>query len=175
MSILCFCKAKQILAVIFACLLFFSSTAYGQAINEKDQEIVDTCNQVMKNIYNDIWRIKNFYKELKDFGPENYSDNPEVPKKFSAIKTIRLKSKESLYSKPGHFQSDVYRADFDQFYIFFGTQSTAWGARSSPAVSFYIKEFGLYLLVYSKSNNHHLRNHIFKIVGKNTNLNSLER
>jgi hypothetical protein len=167
---------KRAIFLFIALLLLYDNT-YCQTTKdeEKTNEIVETCNEIMKNIYNDIWRIRESYKELKDFGPQNYSDNPEMPRKFKNIKTLRIKNKENFYIKTGFFHSDVYRADVDLFYIFFSTDNRAFGAKSEPFVRLYFKEYGIYLLVYSRSNNNFLRSHIYKIVNKNARLSALER
>jgi hypothetical protein len=136
--------------------------ARAQTADEK--KIVKRANEIMQNIYMDIWRIRDGYRELAKFGPENMSDTPELPYQYQSIKCLRFKRADSEQS--AHGRSGL-PSNMDALYIGFSAVKQAVGTFDDPTYVVYVKELRLYLLVYSRSDNRFFEHAIIKIVRKN--------
>lgn len=133
---------------------------------EREAETIKKSNIIMKKIYNDIWKIREYYPELHDFGPQNYSDTLELPKQYQTIKSIRIKSDMSK-KKFSIFQNYEFSGSKDTIYICFSDKSKAFGTVTVPFSGVYIRELSLYVLMYANTNNTFLKHDIRNILKRN--------
>ncbi|MEI8349662.1 MAG: hypothetical protein WCI77_05870 [Candidatus Omnitrophota bacterium] len=131
------------------------------------REVVEKANAIMKNIYTELWRLKSKYKELEDFGPQNYSDTPQMPVDYQKIKSIRLESSRTSEVKRGFFSDRSFRGDRDEFYICFSDTAKAFGTTTLPNFYGFVKSVGLYLLVFTTTENRHLEYDLRRILKDN--------
>ncbi|MFA5008622.1 MAG: hypothetical protein WC546_05320 [Candidatus Omnitrophota bacterium] len=150
--------------IIFSIILFLSLPANAQLPSH--EEVATKSNRIMKSIYNDIWRIRDRYPELKNFGSDNYSDTPELPSHYKVIKSIRIKSHESDVGR-GFFKVADFRGDRDVLYICFSEGAKAFGTITTPTSGVKLPELGLYVLIYMNTDDQYLRHDIINIVRRN--------
>jgi hypothetical protein len=155
--------------VAWIIFLFVCGMAHYQ-ITDQEKEVIVKSNLIMKNIYNDLWKIRDRYKDLENFGPENYSDTPELPAQYQTIKSIRLKGTSVKALKRSIFGDINFRGDLDLLYICFSDKKKAFGTLTEPISSIYVKSVGLYLLVYSTTEDRYFIYDINKIAKKNTTI-----
>lgn len=152
-----------ILLVLFLC----GSNAYSQ--NLEHEEVIEGCNEVIQNIYNDIWIIKDGYSQLNDFGMQNlYNETRELPPHYRKIKNIRIENKEERATRKTLFMDDRLNAYIqDEIYICFSDAKKVLGIGSDPVLGIYMKPFRLYLLFFSTSRNDYLKKAIINILTRN--------
>ncbi len=154
---------KNFLLFSFMLSLVFSP-AYSESLSR--EEVVGYANRIMKNIYNDIWRIRSRYPELKDFGPQNLSDTMELSSYYVKIKKLRIKSAESE-ARHRFFREEEFRGDKDTLYITFSETPKVHGTIAIPVKGFKISDLDLYLLIYTNSENQFFKHDMVNIVGNN--------
>ncbi|MDD4183509.1 MAG: hypothetical protein PHT53_06800 [Candidatus Omnitrophica bacterium] len=140
---------------------FISPKIYAESLDP--EEVVAYANQIMKNIYNDIWRIRSRYPQLKDFGPQNLSDTMELPPHYSKIKKIRIKSAESGLRRR-FFREEEFTGDKDTIYISFSETPKVYGTTAIPAGGVKVADLDLYILVYSNSEDQFFKHDMISII-----------
>lgn len=120
----------------------------------------------MKSIYNDIWKIRGNYEAFRDFGPDNYSGTTELPSQYQRIKSIRVRGIIDT-DRASAFRSETFRGERDLLYICFSDKNKAFGTLTIPFFGIYINELGLYLLVYTNTDDAYFKHDIKNIVTKN--------
>jgi hypothetical protein len=151
----------------FGCLILSSYAAEITSENDRNADIIAKCNKIIENIYNDIWRVRNNYAELEDFGPQDYSDTKEVASQFKAIRSIRIKSVQSEKKKGGIFNTYGLAGEKDILNICFSESNKAFATRAKPTFNIFVKDVGFYILVYSTSDDNFFNHEIISIVKKN--------
>ncbi|MFA6282404.1 MAG: hypothetical protein WCY05_07910 [Candidatus Omnitrophota bacterium] len=146
--------------------IFVISTApvYSQTPNY--DEVIEKSNRIIKSIYDELWRIRNSYGELKDFCPDNYSDTPELPAQYQRIKSIRIVG-GSENERTNIFKNKRSRGGNDIIYICFSDQPKAFGMAATPFFGIKMKELGLYIIVYANTENDYLKRAVKSIVTRN--------
>jgi len=130
------------------------------------EEVVNYANQIMRNIYNDIWRVRDRYPQLKDFGPQNLSDTMEVSSYYTKIKKIRIKSAESE-TRAKLFKRDEFRGDKDILYISFSETPKIHGTIAIPAAGVKVTDLDLYILIYSNTDDQFFKHDMINIMKQN--------
>jgi len=153
------------IAIIFAIASFLFPPVYPEQIARED--VVRYANQVIQNIYNDIWRIRDRYPELKDFGPQNLSDTMELSSYYTKIKKIRIKSAESDF-KHRFFREEQFMGDKDTLYVAFSETSRVYGSVAKPAAVGKFNDLDLYILVYSNTDDQFFKHDMITIVKQNS-------
>ncbi|MFA5337916.1 MAG: hypothetical protein WC330_06255 [Candidatus Omnitrophota bacterium] len=153
------------IAIIFAITILFFPPVYSEQLSRED--VVRYANQIIKNIYNEIWRIRDRYPELKDFGPQNLSDTMELSSYYTKIKKIRIKSAESE-SRHRFFREEQFTGDKDTLYIAFSETSRVHGTIAVPAAVGKFNDLDLYILVFSNTDNQFFKHDMITIVKQNS-------
>lgn len=153
--------------VFLAIFLFLPSNAYPQTL--KKAEIIDRCDEMIRSIYNDIWLIKDGYRELSDLGEQNICDTPDLPPDFRSIKSIRIANEEG---RAGRSMSIFNDAMFDknvegELYICFSDGKRVLGIGSDPKIGIYIKPLGFYLLFFTASDDESFKHAVTEILMRN--------
>jgi hypothetical protein len=158
--------------ISFIFLLLFLSRINVYAQQLAPEEIVAHCNEMIDNIYNDIWLIKNGYKELQNLGPQNIRHvTPELPPDYQAIKNIRIENLEVRTERRKFFLEERYNPYIqDEVYICFSDSKRVLGIGSDPLLCIYLKPYGLYLLFFSSSESEHLKKAITRILTRNARI-----
>ena len=145
---------------------FCGIRAYPQQLDY--DEVIAHCNEMIRNIYNDIWLIKDGYKELDSLGLQNIHETAELPPHYRAIKNIRIENLEARASRGKFFLEDKYNPYIqDEIYICFSDAKKVLGIGSDPLLCIYLKPYGLYLLFFSSSDNEYLKKAINNILTRN--------
>jgi len=144
--------------------LLLLAPVYAQRLER--EEVVAYANRIMRNIYNDIWRIRDRYPELKDFGPQNLSDTMELSSYYTKIKKIRIKSAESE-AKQRFFREEQFTGDKDTLYITFSETSKVHGTIAIPAAGVKFSDLDLYILIYTNTENQFFKHDMITIVKQN--------
>ena len=131
------------------------------------EEVVKYANQIIRNIYNEIWRIRDRYPELKDFGPQNLSDTMELSSYYTKIKKIRIRSAESEV-KRRFFREEQFTGDKDTLYIAFSETPRVHGSVAVPAEGGKLKELDLYILIFSNTDDQFFKHDMINIVKQNS-------
>lgn len=155
---------KFLFFIFLGCAIILPGTGFSQ-IPDYDDAVVKS-NRIMKNIYNEIWKIRNNYDELKDFGPDNYSGTPELPIQYQKIKSIRVRGVIDN-DRATAFRSERFRGEKDILYICFSDKSKAFGTLTRPFFGVFINELGLYILIYVNIDNNYFKHDIKNIVERN--------
>lgn len=127
-----------------------------------NEEVVEYANQIMKRIYNDIWRIRKRYPQLKDFGPQNLSDTMELSSYYTKIKKIRIQSQENERRKL--FREGEFRGDKDTLYITFSETARVYGSIAVPLAGVKLSDLDLYVLIFSNSDDQFFKHDMITIV-----------
>ena len=154
---------KYLLA-IFVVSFFIFPKVYAESLYP--EEVVAYANRIMKNIYNDIWRVRDKYPQLKDFGTQNLSDTMELHASYSKIKKIRIKSAESA-SRNRFIREEEFTGNRDTLYIAFSEASKVYGTTVIPTGGVKVAELELYILFYSNSEDQFFKHAIMSIIKQN--------
>ncbi|MFA5271286.1 MAG: hypothetical protein WC412_02965 [Candidatus Omnitrophota bacterium] len=150
--------------IVAVTLIFFPFS--GHADSSGYEEVIVKSNRIMKNIYNDIWRIRGNYDELSNFSLDNYSNTKELPIQYQSIKSIHIKGIQKR-EKFNIFKQNDFGGDKDVIYICFSDKNKAFGTLTQPFVGVYVDELCLYLLVYANTDNVYLKHDITNIIKRN--------
>lgn len=154
----------KLLIIISIVSVFIFPAAYAEQLTH--EEVVLYANRIIKNIYNDIWRIRDRYPQLQDFGPQYLSDTMELSSYYTKIKKIRIKGAESEY-KHRFFREEQFMGDKDTLYISFSETSKIYGSIAIPAAGVKIVELDLYILIYSNTEDQFFKHDMINIVKQN--------
>ena len=153
---------RAIIASVVCAALLFPLASGAQTADE--QRVIKRANEIMHNIYMDLWRIRDGYQELSKFGPENVSSTPELPYQYQSINCIRFKRQGDQQGTRGR---SGLPSNTDEVYIGFSGERQAVGTFDEPTCAIYVRELRLFLLVYSRSDNRFFEHAVIKIVRKN--------
>ncbi|MDD4955057.1 MAG: hypothetical protein PHP17_03340 [Candidatus Omnitrophica bacterium] len=157
-------KRKLLIYLIAVSAVFSFVIPRAHTESLSNEEVVAYGNRIIKAIYNDIWRVRERYPQLKDFGPENLlNETLELPSFYSKIKKIRIKSAESE-AKGRFFRKEEFRGDKDILYIAFSQSPKVYGTVAAPAAAGEVQELGLYILVYINSDDQFFKHDMIAIV-----------
>jgi|GEM_PF-1613640 len=165
---LCF-KMRRIgwikhLIIIFSVFSFVFPAVCVERLTH--EEVIGYANQIMRNIYNDIWRVRDKYPQLKDFGPQNLSETMELSSYYTKIKKIRIKSAESE-AKGRFFRKEEFRGDKDTLYISFSETPKIHGTIAIPEMGVKITDLDLYVLIYSNTDDQFFKHDMINIIKRN--------